>query len=149
MWLSRKGENRMYSKIMIASDGSGPSMNAARIAGEIAKAFSCSVNIVTVAYLPKTYAGDMGSELKAGYIEEWRRVLTSTAKVVEKTGVKPVSKLLQGEVPAQAILKEAESGGYDLLVVGRTGAGNPASRMMGGVSRKLIEGSTCAVLLVR
>lgn len=138
----------MYSRIMIASDGSGPSMNAARIAGEIAKAFSCSVTVVTVAYVPRIYATDMGAELREGYKEEWKRVLASTADVVGRLGVKPETRLLEGDDPAQAILGALE-GSHDLLVVGRTGAGSPGSKMMGGVSRKLIEGSTCAVLLVR
>jgi nucleotide-binding universal stress UspA family protein len=149
MYLSRKGEKRMYSNIVIASDGSGPSMNAARIAGEIAKAFSSSVTVVTVAYIPETYKDDMGTELREGYLEEWKRVLESTAELVTKQGVEPKTTLLRGENPAKAILDEIEGGAYDLLIVGRTGAGNPASRMMGGVSKKLIEGSNCAVLLVR
>ena len=50
---------------------------------------------------------------------------------------------------AEALLDETERGGYDLLVVGRTGAGSPGSKMMGGVSRKLAEGAACSVLTVR
>jgi nucleotide-binding universal stress UspA family protein len=139
----------MYKKIMIASDGSGPSMNAARIAGEIAKAFSATVTVVTVAYIPETYKDDMGSELREGYLEEWKRVLASTAGAAAKQGVEPETVLLRGEDPAKVMLGQIESGGYDLLVVGRTGAGSPGAGVMGGVSRKLIEGSHCAVLLVR
>ena len=139
----------MYKKIMIASDGSGPSMSAARIAGEIGKAFSAAVTVVTVAYIPKTYKDDMGSELREGYLEEWKRVLANTAETVARQGVEPQTALLRGEDPAKAMLGQLESGGYDLLVVGRTGAGSPGSGVMGGVSRKLIEGSHCAVLLVR
>jgi nucleotide-binding universal stress UspA family protein len=144
-----KGECRMYNKILVASDGSGPSMKAALIAGELAKAFAAQLTVVTVAYLPKIYATDLGSEMREGYVDEWKRVLDNTVKTVKEQGVEPGLRLLREEEPAGAVLEEVKRGGYDLLVVGRTGAGAPGSAMMGGVSRKIAEAAACAVLLVR
>ncbi len=143
----------MFTKILVASDGSGPAMNAAKAAAEIAKAVSATITVVTVSYVPKVYAGDISPAMSEGYVDEWEQVLNMTVRALERLGVEPEAKLLRGEEPAPAILNELESGGYDLLVVGRTGAGGHKIRktglaMMGGVSMKIIGNAECAVLLV-
>ena len=139
----------MFKKIMVASDGSSTSLEAARIAGEMAKSYSAALTVATVAYFPRVYASDVGSDMREGYLDDWKRVLEDTVSAVKAVGAEPEAKLLREEEPAKALLDEAERGGYDLLVVGRTGAGSPGSKMMGGVSRKLAEGAACSVLMVR
>jgi nucleotide-binding universal stress UspA family protein len=139
----------MFKKIMVASDGSSTSLEAARIAGAMARSYSAALTVATVAYFPRVYASDVSSDMREGYLDDWKRVLEDTVEAVKAAGAEPEAKLLREEEPAKALLNEAERGGYDLLVVGRTGAGSPGSKMMGGVSRKLAEGAGCSVLLVR
>jgi nucleotide-binding universal stress UspA family protein len=139
----------MYTRILVASDGSSASVKGAEMGGEIAKAFSAALTIVTVAYVPRVYEGDLSTDMMEGYTEEWKRVLAMTADAAGRTGAEPETKLLQDGDPATALLEEAERGGYDLMIVGRTGAGSPASKVMGGVSRKVAEGASCSVLVVR
>jgi len=143
----------MFTKILVASDGSGPAINAAKAAAGIAKAMSASVTVVTVSYVPKAYAGDISPAMREGYVDEWKQVLEMTVHAVGRLGVTPESKLLREEERAPAILAELEAGGYALLVVGRTGAGGQkfkktALTMMGGVSMKIIGNAECAVLLI-
>jgi nucleotide-binding universal stress UspA family protein len=139
----------MYKRILVASDGSSTSLEAARIAGEVAKTFSAALTVATVAYFPRAYAADVSPDMKEGYLEEWKRVLADTVEAAKASGAEPEAKLLRDQEPAKALLEEAGKGGYDLIVVGRTGAGSPGSGMMGGVSRKLAEGAGCSVLMVR
>ena len=153
MQRKRKGVNQMYSKILVASDGSGPAMNAAQAAAAIAKAMSAELTVATVSYVPKAYAGDISPAMRQGYVDEWEHVLKSTVTVVKRQGVEPKAKLLREGEPAPALLKELEQGQYDLLVVGRSGAGGSGVRragpaLMGGVSMKLVGNARCAVLLV-
>ena len=131
----------MFKKILVASDGSSTALEAARISAEIARECSADLTVATVAYFPRVYASDVGPEMREGYLDEWKRVLSDTVDAVKALGVEPDSRLLRKEEPASALLHEAERGGYDLLVVGRTGAGSPGAKMMGGVSRKLAEGA--------
>jgi nucleotide-binding universal stress UspA family protein len=138
----------MYGKIMVASDGSSLSMKAAQIGAAIAKAFSAKLVVATVAYFPKFYEGDVGAEMKEGYMEEWGRVLKETLEEVRRRDIEPEGKMIEGK-PAEALLAEVERGKYDLLIVGRTGAGSLGSRMMGSVSMKLAANAACAVLVVR
>jgi nucleotide-binding universal stress UspA family protein len=103
--------------------------------------------------VPKVYAGDISPAMRQGYVDEWQHVLDMTVNAVARLDVKPEAKLLRGDEPAPSILKELEDGGYDLLVLGRTGAGGHKMKktglaMMGGVSMKIIGNAECAVLLV-
>jgi nucleotide-binding universal stress UspA family protein len=143
----------MFSKILVASDGSGPAINAAKAAAKMARAMSASLTVVTVSYVPRVYAGDISEAMREGYVDEWKHILEITVHAIERLEVEPEAKLLRGDEPAPAIIKELEAGGYDLLVVGRTGAGGHGMKrtgltLMGGVSMKLISNAECAVLLV-
>jgi len=143
----------MFTKILVASDGSGPSINAAKAAAEIAGAMSATLTVATVSYVPRAYAGDISPAMREGYVDEWRQVLDLTVRAVKRLGVEPEAKLLRGDEPAPAILNELKGGGYDLLVVGRSGAGGQKIgraelAMLGGVSTKIIGNAECAVLLV-
>ena len=143
----------MFNKILVASDGSGPAMNAAEAAAAIATAMSAKLTVATVSYVPKAYAGDISPGMRQGYVDEWEQVLNATVAVVKRQGVEPEARLLREEEPVSAILHEIERGQYDLLVVGRTGAGGSGIRktalaIMGGVSMKLLANAECSVLVV-
>lgn len=139
----------MFTKILVASDGSGPSMRAARAAGLIAGVTSAEVTVLTVASIPEQYKDDLNDDLEAGYIDEWSKVLEATAKQVKAQGVQAKTNLVREGGAAAAILKELGGGGYDLLVLGRTGSGNPASKTMGSVSDKITSEAKCSIMLVR
>jgi nucleotide-binding universal stress UspA family protein len=139
----------MFNKILVLSDGSGPSMNAARAAGLIAKAVSGRVTVVTVASVPEQYMEDLSAGLEEGYIDEWEHVLEATVKEVKRQGVEAEGRLLrQGEV-VRAAFGEIERGGYDLVIAGRTGQGSPSSRVMGSVSDALVAKVACSIMIVR
>lgn len=139
----------MFSKILVASDGSGPSMRAARAAALIAKAASAEVTVLTVASIPEQYKDDLSDDLEEGYIDDWRKALEATAKEVKRQGVEAKTRLARGGRAVPAILKELESGGYDLLIIGRTGSGNPASKSMGSISDRVISEAASSILIVR
>ncbi len=139
----------MYQRILVASDGSGPAIKAAQVGARMASAFGASLTVATVAYMPRVYEGDVGSEMQEAYLGEWRRVLADTVGVVKKDGIEAQAKLLQGGEPARQLLDEIKNNSYDLVIVGRTGAGSTLPDIMGGVSRKIAEVAPCSVLIVR
>jgi nucleotide-binding universal stress UspA family protein len=51
--------------------------------------------------------------------------------------------------PATEILGEAESGAYDLIVLGATGATDAKHEMLGSVSAKLAWQASCSVAVVK
>jgi nucleotide-binding universal stress UspA family protein len=140
---------RMFTRILIASDGSGPSIRAARVGALIGKAFSAQVTVLTVASVPERYKPDLGSDLEEGYVDEWKHALDATVREMKRQGVEPATRFVREESVVPAILDELKGGGYDLLVVGRTGAGNPASKAMGSTSDRLTSEVVCSLLVVR
>ncbi len=138
----------MFKKILIASDGSSPSIEAAKVAADLSKRYGASLTVVTVAFVPKVYGFDLGDNLSQVLKLDWKRVLDSTVKEIGFSGVKANAILIEGDEPSQALLSEIKKGGYDLVVMGRTGAGNPGSKILGGISRKISEAAPCSILLV-
>ena len=139
----------MYSRILVASDGSGPSMRAAAAAALIAKAAAAKVTVLTVASIPEQYKNDLSDSLEEGYIEDWKKALEATAGEMASQGVEVETKLVREARPVPAILEEIDTGGYDLLVIGRTGSGNPASKTMGSTSDRLTSEAACSIMIVR
>lgn len=138
----------MFKKILVASDGSSPSIEAARVAADLSKKYGSSLTLATVAYTPKAYELDLGQNMIEALRLDWKRVLDLTVKAVASAGVKADAILIEGDEPSHALLEEIRKGSYDLIVMGRTGAGNPGGRVMGGISRKVSEAAVCSILLV-
>ena len=60
-----------------------------------------------------------------------------------------VTPIVERGNPAEFILSEAEKGGYDLVVVGATGAADLKHKMLGKVSTKIAWNAPGSVLVVR
>ena len=138
----------MIRKILAASDGSACAMEAAKAAAVIARAFEAELTLVTVAYIPKMYKVDLGDDMEQAYVEDWRHVLDDTAKVTAPT-MKAKTKLLRNGTPDEAILMEAETGGYDLIVLGSRGSDNPGAKGLGSVTARVGSKAKCSVLVIR
>jgi nucleotide-binding universal stress UspA family protein len=122
-----------YRKILVASDGSETAHKAVDRAVEVAGRTGADVTILTV-----------GPPSKAGAIAaaEAERA-TATAPDVTVT-----TKTDDGDA-AHVILDEAESGRYDLLVVGNKGMTGAARFLLGSVPNKISHHAPCALLIVR
>jgi nucleotide-binding universal stress UspA family protein len=91
----------------------------------------------------------LSADMEDGYIDEWKQALDATAKEVKRGGIQPATRFIRDGNVVDAILAELKSGGYDLLVIGRTGAGNPASKTMGSASDRLTSMVTCSLMVIR
>jgi nucleotide-binding universal stress UspA family protein len=138
----------MFKKILVASDGSGPSVRAAEAAAVISKAVSAGVTVLTVASIPEQYKDDLSAELEEGLVEEWKEALDATVSTLRSRGVEPATKFVREGGVVEAILSELDTGAYDLLIIGRTGAGNPASKTMGSASDRLTSEATCSLMIM-
>jgi nucleotide-binding universal stress UspA family protein len=139
----------MFTRILIASDGSDNALRAAETVAELAKGWQAEVTVVCVAYVPAMYQSDLGPELTDTFVEDWQRALEATKRVFEKEGVEVQAKLVREGKPAHVICREAEAGGYDLVVVGSKGLDESGHKGLGSVSDRVVHGVHCSVLAVK
>ena len=138
----------MFERILIATDGSDNAMRAARTGMEIAVCMRTEVTLVYAAYVPPMYANDLRPEISEALREEGRRILASTAKLFEGSGIEPLSELLFDEKAEDGILRLAHERGYDLVIVGSRGLDATGRKALGSTSMRVVEQATCPVLVV-
>ncbi len=146
----------MFTKILLASDGSDYALRAARAAAELAKSLGASVTVLHVFTMPTTQMaipGSPGVEMEPGalntYIEQVQdAVAKRTGRVLDEAGV-PYTTLLEAGHPAEVIIRIAEDDGYDLIVMGSRGMSEIKSFLLGSVSDKVSHHAHCPVLIVK
>jgi nucleotide-binding universal stress UspA family protein len=138
--------------ILLAVDGSPytKKMLAYLAAHDEMLGTSHSYTAITVQpQLPPRARATLGQEeLDKYYAEESEKVLAPVVKFLGRQGVqlKTISKV----GPAgETIAKTAESGKFDLVVMGTHGHGSLGKLVMGSVSTQVLANCTVPVLLVR
>jgi nucleotide-binding universal stress UspA family protein len=79
-------------------------------------------------------------------VQDARHLLRELATLAPE--MDPSTELRFGD-PAQAICRAAEDRGAELIVVGSRGLGKLHRLLLGSVSRAVVEGAPCSVLVVR
>lgn len=138
----------MFQKILLAADGSEHSYRAAEKAVALAKLSNGSIHIV--------YVID-GSTSKADVLSHFD---ISSINKKRKEKLKPIEKLmLEGEVPHElqvihgepgpAIVKHANEGEFDLVVIGSRGLNKLQEMVLGSVSHKVAKRVEVPVMIVK
>jgi nucleotide-binding universal stress UspA family protein len=148
----------MFSKILLATDGSEHSLKAASLALELAEKNSAQVEMIHVAqYLhePVPYTElQVAIKLKdsqkfiARMKEQGQEVVKKTAQIFAEKNVPYTSKVEVGD-PADIICREAEEQGVDLIIIGTRGISGVSRFLLGSVSSKVVSHAPCSVLVVR
>lgn len=142
----------MYRKILLATDGSECSMQAAGYAIETAVQNQAELLALTVT---ETYPLDNlpVEELTRKVTELFRRESEEALQKVEDlaasldTPVK-VRKMMVDGSPAETILKVADEENVDLIVVGASGKHALERFLLGSVSEKIVRHARVPVLVV-
>lgn len=142
----------MFKKILLATDGSGPSNKAARFvlkmlqADPEAKATIISVN--EIRYQMTHYAQMISPEMEAAIEEMAKRRIEKVLDIFRAEGFEVDTVFVNGD-PAQMITRFAEENDFDVIVMGTTGASNIAGRLFGSVAQKTASLSKVPVLLIQ
>jgi len=97
---------------------------------------------------PRAAAVTARDVIQRYYRDEAERVLKPIRAFVKKQGLEAEFVGQPGNV-ADTIAKTADSGCFDLLLMGSHGHGNLGNLVMGSVATKVLAGSKVPVLLVR
>lgn len=138
-----------FKRILVAVDGSGHGLHAARTGGQLARALGARLTLLTVYHAPSEDLGEPNySRALSHALEEARKVIDRARQAVsEVDGPEPETEWLAGD-PAQVIVATARDGDHDLIVLGTRGHGRLATALLGSVSATVAAHAHRAVLVV-
>lgn len=131
-------------KILLAYDGFAHSKHALEEAAELAADGRTEVTILSV--VPDAEARGSKSGGHRWLAPHAHQDVAVAHSYLHERGLEAEMKIAHGK-PADEIRKEANEGGYDLVVVGSRGRGAFGELLLGSVSQKLVEVAPCPVVI--
>jgi nucleotide-binding universal stress UspA family protein len=150
----------VFERILIATDGSKNGEKAAIAGIELARLSGGEVIIVYVADVGK-YASSAGlipsfegvspgavDQVVASIREAGEKATLQVYELARASGVKGEMLMVEGNPPKE-ILRIAEDGNADVIVIGSIGKTGLEKVLMGSVAEKVVHSSKLPVLIVR
>lgn len=133
------------NRILVAYDGGESARRALYAAAQLARAIHAQVGVISVVPLYP----DRGRSTTAPWdgVEQHREELAEARRVLQASGIEPELIDLIGE-PAELIEREAESRGYDTIVLGGRRKGWLGRLLTGSVMSDVVERARATVVVV-
>ncbi|MCJ8014070.1 universal stress protein [Paenibacillus sp. KQZ6P-2] len=143
----------LFSKILLAYDGSKASNKAMDRAIELAKANPDSViQVVHVFDFPRIFIGEGLAPIPASVNKDFYDLAEQTVEEAKKRladeGVNFNVEMIQG-APAETILNYAKDKGSDVIVIGSRGLGGIREFVLGSVSHNVVQHARIPVLVIK
>jgi nucleotide-binding universal stress UspA family protein len=139
----------VFSKIVIASDGSEGADRALSVAIRLAKKHDAELHLVSVEELPQFPASvDEVVEEKTAANHFFAGVVTRAKAQAQAQAVKLVPHVLSGHA-VKTIVEFVQHQRPDLLVVGYMGYSAVYNRIIGSTTDRLVELAPCSVMVVK
>ncbi|MBE5098425.1 universal stress protein [Priestia aryabhattai] len=140
----------MYDKILVAFDGSKPSIHALQHAAQLAKiAGTKKMVILHVNDEPIDLQQPVYNvELDQLIGKENHKILSTANELLLEAGIPYETHTLEGD-PSEQITSYVKENPYDLIVMGSMGKGLIKGVFLGRVSRTVIHSVDCPVLIVK
>lgn len=122
-------------KILVPYDESEHAKKALSEGADLSKTYSGSVTVLYCAW-------EMSDEKAMA-------MLKTTEKQLKESGVKYDLKVERTNNPPGRILRIADEGGYDLIVMGSRGLGGARAWLLGSVSNKVAAEAEIPVMIVK
>ncbi len=143
------------TSILLATDGSAESKQAAQAATELSRETGSEVHVVYVLPTPAqlighhTYSAEIRESLIGGAERDAETFLKEQAEKIGSDGGKVAETHLRSGDPDKEILRAAEALGVGLIVIGSRGLGAVSRALMGSVSDSVVRHAHCPVLVIR
>ncbi len=141
----------MLRELLVAVDGSKQSVKAFELALEMAKAFSSTFTILSVAPIRVVPSATLTAlpVMHATDVSIHRDLLDNFRKQAEEQGMRHVQTVLLDGFVAEEILNYLDQHPVDLLLMGARGLSGTARFFLGSVSDAVMRHAKCPVLVVR
>ncbi|MDF0727285.1 universal stress protein [Cytobacillus sp. S13-E01] len=139
----------MFTKILVASDGSKHAISAAEKAVYIASSNPKAELEIVYIVDPSTSKSDVLHNVDKVTVEMERkaRLKETEQRFIEK-GIEYKVTMLHGE-PGPSIVEYANQNHFDLVVIGSRGLNTLQEMVLGSVSHKVAKRVNCPVLIVK
>lgn len=144
----------MFNKILVAVDGSEPSLHALEVAVTVAKQNKAELTLLTVVPpVPAMVEGDIpqyAPDFSKDLLDSYTKMLNKQLKDIKEKHPDLDAKALVAEgSPARKIIEESRKLGVDMIILGNRGSSGIMSWMLGSVSRTVTDACTVPVLVVK
>jgi len=143
----------MFDKILLPSDFSDCSAEAARAARRLAERFGSRLAVLHVldepAALDPMFRGEVPLELLRGRMEQYAREGMDAFLAAHFQGLAKVETRVASGVPYREIIREARESGADLIVIGTHGRTGVEHVIFGSTAEKVVRMAPCPVLTIR
>ena len=140
----------MFDKILLAVDGSNCALDAAKVAGNLARsANSKQLRVLTVYDSIPHYLMDSAQRpLIEAHIKESELIIKDAVEMIGKIQGVLDTDILSGDA-ADSIIEAAKDEKFDLVVMGARGKGSLMGLLLGSHIHKVATHAPCPVLIVR
>jgi nucleotide-binding universal stress UspA family protein len=140
----------MYRTILAGFDGSEGAKIALKEAAEFGKLLGAKVTALWVQHALPHYPETVGEiEEEKHAASAFLSKITRDVAAIEKEVKYPIACKHEVGHPASTLLKFAEIGKYDLIVLGHSGHSRLWGRVLGHTADRVSEHADCNVLIVR
>jgi len=141
----------MFSKILVAFDGSDQSKKAMEFALQLTKTYSSQLEVIHVYNYPRFILGEAILPVPSYLLKEQqdytKLVLDEANQWIESVSGAKVT-LLHG-LPAKTIIDFAEENNCELIIIGSRGLGGISEIVLGSVSHNVVQHSKIPVLIIK
>jgi len=137
--------------ILVAVDGSEPSLRGLRVAAELSRATGAPLlltYVVPPVALPAPVSPEIAGRLEAGENAHADMVVSRSLSEASSLGVRAERLVLRGG-PAESLADAAEVRDCSMVVIGSRGLGGVARVLLGSVADRLVHISRRPVLVVK
>ncbi len=143
----------MFSKLLLPTDFSDCSAEAARVARLLAERFGSRIVVLHVldepAALDPMFRGDVPLELLRSRMEQFAQENMDAFLAVHFSGFENMDTMLAAGIPYREIIKKARECGAGLIVIGTHGRTGVEHVIFGSTAEKVVRIAPCPVLSVR
>jgi nucleotide-binding universal stress UspA family protein len=131
-------------KVLVAYDGSADSKRALEAAANL----DGGSELTVISVVPVTYSGRGGGIDPTSNVEDHRAALNEARDWLAERGREAKTAEVIGH-PADAIVRAAEQGDFELIVIGSRGLNAVERFVAGSTSARVVAHAPCNVLVVR
>ena len=136
-------------KVLVATDGSEHSMKALKRAMELAEKEGAEITLLSVAYFSREDLDEIPLNVQEKLESQAATALKKAKALFNEKGIQVEAVLEAGYVPANNIITQAESGKFDLILLGSTGHSGFRRLLIGSTAAKVVANAPCSVAVIR